>query len=543
MKLRKMTYTQAGERRQSERWYAVFVDFSESLRRLPLFTDRKASDELARKIDRLNSIRAAGDTIPPDLSRYVETMPPAVREKLAAWGILSAQRAAAGRPLVDHVADWRAALVAKGNTERHAELVTSRARKAFDACRFRVWSDLSASKLQTHLAGLRADRKGDGGKVARGISAQTFNFYLQAARQFCRWMVRDGRASESPLDHLQGLNVKTDRRHDRRAMTTDELRWFLDVTERGHVAAGNDGRPVATPPVDRHDMAPAARAMLYRLAVETGLRAGELRSLTRGSFVLDVAAPGVTIAAAYAKNRRQDTLPMRPDTAAALADHLKGKMPHALAFAVPARTDVSRMFRADLAAARSAWVADAGTVEARAERERSAFLAGRDADGRCLDFHALRHTFITGLVMGGVNPKVAQTLARHSVITLTMDRYTHLNAGDLSAALDVLPDLSTPDQRAARATGTDHARADHAGNDRPPMRLAPDLSPKSEFRWSSTEPTESGKASGPFPAGVPISAKSSGNQPVLTVPGVTGTIPADVWRSGRVVDCAGLENR
>ena len=70
------------------------------------------------------------------------------------------------------------------------------------------------------------------------------------------------------------------------------------------------------------------------------------------------------------------------------------------------------------------------TPQERGERENSTFLSDKDESGRWVDFHALRHTFITGLVTGGVNPKVAQTLARHSVITLTMDRYTHLYAGE-----------------------------------------------------------------------------------------------------------------
>ena len=49
----------------------------------------------------------------------------------------------------------------------------------------------------------------------------------------------------------------------------------------------------------------------------------------------------------------------------------------------------------------------------------------RDDAGRVADFHSLRHTFITNLARGGVHPKVAQALARHSTITLTMDRYSH----------------------------------------------------------------------------------------------------------------------
>ena len=45
------------------------------------------------------------------------------------------------------------------------------------------------------------------------------------------------------------------------------------------------------------------------------------------------------------------------------------------------------------------------------------------------DFHALRHTFVSNLA----NSKMAQPLARHSTITLTMDRYTHsLEIGQLA---------------------------------------------------------------------------------------------------------------
>jgi hypothetical protein len=62
-------------------------------------------------------------------------------------------------------------------------------------------------------------------------------------------------------------------------------------------------------------------------------------------------------------------------------------------------------------------------------------------------------------VTGGVNPKIAQTLACHSVITLMMDRYTHLYQGNLSAALNALPDLSTPLKQMQVATGTDGAAA------------------------------------------------------------------------------------
>ncbi len=95
MKLRQMPFYETDAqgqkvKRMSSKWYAVFVDWSEALHRLPLLEDKKSSTELARKIERLNSIRAGGDMMTADLTRYVDTMPPGIRTKLAEWGILSA---------------------------------------------------------------------------------------------------------------------------------------------------------------------------------------------------------------------------------------------------------------------------------------------------------------------------------------------------------------------------------------------------------------------------------------------------------------------
>lgn len=78
-----------------------------------------------------------------------------------------------------------------------------------------------------------------------------------------------------------------------------------------------------------------------------------------------------------------------------------------------------------------------------------------------IDFHVLRHSFITSLVKGGVSPKVAQALARHSKITLTMDTYSHLNIHDHRSALDSLAKLSgfgigeDIQEQAIPKTGTD----------------------------------------------------------------------------------------
>jgi hypothetical protein len=70
--------------------------------------------------------------------------------------------------------------------------------------------------------------------------------------------------------------------------------------------------------------------------------------------------------------------------------------------------------------------------------------------------------------VAGVRPKEAQALAKHSTITLTMDRYAHTGLHDVSLAVESLPALpaSSPESAPAtlKATGTENASAstDHS---------------------------------------------------------------------------------
>jgi hypothetical protein len=77
----------------------------------------------------------------------------------------------------------------------------------------------------------------------------------------------------------------------------------------------------------------------------------------------------------------------------------------------------------------------------REQRERSEFLRYENAAGEVADFHATRHTYISGIVAGGASVKTCQELARHSTPVLTIGRYSHTRLHDLTGALDALPDL------------------------------------------------------------------------------------------------------
>jgi integrase len=324
--------------------------------------------------------------------------------------------AAETKPLRAHLADFAKALRDRGNTEKHVALTQGHVDRVLTAANVDRISELSPSRVRDALATLR--------KEGRGLT--TCNHALRAAKSFSKWLVRDGRAGEDTLAYMAAFNTATDVRHKRRALSEAELALLVSATEAGPVRFHLSGRD---------------RAALYCLAVETGLRANELRSLTPESFALDAEPPFVLVAAGYSKRRRRDEQPIRPDLAARLGVWLVGKQEGIPVFGeLTAHT--ADMLRADLAAA--------GVAEETAEG--------------VADFHALRHTFVSRLVRSGVNVKIAQELARHSTPVLTLGRYTHVDMQDKVLALATVPTLDAP---TSTARGTAHAR--HGG----PCRALP----------------------------------------------------------------------
>ncbi len=393
-------------KKQSLKYYTRLTDADGIKRTIPLFRDKTASQQRAAQLQKEIELTRAGV-----VDRYKEHRK---------------------RPLVQHLEDFRQQLLAKGNTSEYARLTVFRVKNIINGCKFAVWSDIQPSKVQRYIAGLRDSEN--------SISTQTSNYYLQSIKQFCRWMVQDRRASESPLEHLKGLNVLTDQQHDRRALEPNELRRLLETVVSSPKRFGMDGYE---------------RYLLYRFAAETGLRANEIRSLKVGSF--DFKNCTVKVEAGYSKRRRQDAIPLRPDTGAELKEFFKGKLPTVKAFGGTYKQLTKRtsdVIKADLLDAEIPYVDDAG---------------------RYADFHSLRHTTGSLLAASGVHPKVAQSIMRHSKIDLTMTRYTHVLRGQESEAVAKLPNLSLPSRKKQRATGTDGRSLESTQNRS--GKLTPKLTP------------------------------------------------------------------
>jgi integrase len=297
------------------------------------------------------------------------------------------------------------------------------------------------------------------------------------------------------LQRIGKADEKTDRRRQRRAMTEAELVKLLEVA-RWRPLAEYGRRTIAKDETERKgkrsnwtlapltlDDLPAAverarqrlanrpdfitklerlgheRALIYKTLVLTGLRKGELASLTVGQLHLDGSHPFAELHAADEKNRQGSQIAIRDDLAADLRDWLTVEVKHPTQ-AKNAENAILRMPAMDKLSTGSPLFNIPGQLVKILDRDlKAAGIAKIDDRGRTLDVHALRHSFGTLLSRGGVAPRTAQAAMRHSSIDLTMNVYTDPRLLDVHSAVDSLPSLpisSSPsrDHETIRATGT-----------------------------------------------------------------------------------------
>jgi integrase len=396
---------------KSKKWWGRFRDEYGNEKRVPLATDRAAAQTL--------------------LAEHVKK----VERKLA--GLEDPFDKHHKRPLSEHAADFEKYLKNKGTTAMHVQKTAQRVHAVIDACKFKTILQISPSRVQQYLADLRAD----------GRSIATSNHYQRAIKMFTRWLVRDRRTPEDCLAHLSRINADTDRRRVRRPLSSEEFQRLLEAAETGPTIQCISGPD---------------RAILYIIAGYTGFRRGEIGSVTLRSFNFESEPPTLTVQAGYSKRRRTDVLPLRKDFAQRIRQWLAQRpesSPSDPLFRLGHRRTATMMAR-DLEAARAKWLDEAKTKQERQRREESSFLEYEDADGQFADFHALRKTFITNLSLAGVQPKAAQTLARHSDINLTMNTYTTLQVLDQAAAVESLPPV--PSAVEQKAGGSSESRRDPA---------------------------------------------------------------------------------
>jgi integrase len=403
------------------------------------------------------------------------------RAELVRAGVMTAAEGDAADhadlPLSRHFDAYECRLRAKGGNERRIAMLRRRLERLARECRFARLNRMSASTVEEWLVS-QADA---------GMAAATRNVYRESLVCFGNWCRRTHRLSVNPFTDLPRADGKADRRHQRRALTEAELLRLLNAVRlrplaeygREIITKEHDGprdpRSRATwertpLTIETLDAAVARarealkdnpelierlkrfgreRALIYKVLALTGLRKGELASITVAQLELEATTPYAILDAADEKNRQGSSIPLRADLVAEIRAWLDDQLtslqkqcrrrgepiPTRLPSATPLfrlPSGLTRIFDRDLAVAG---------------------IPKRDERNRVLDIHALRVTFGTHLCAAGVPLRTAQAAMRHSKPELTANIYTDPKLLDVAGAIESLPALAT-DHRASKTAIT-----------------------------------------------------------------------------------------
>ena len=262
----------------------------------------------------------------------------------------------------------------------------------------------------------------------KGFSTQTFNHYIAAIKAFFNFIDNElGALRVNPTKGFKKRNINdASLVHRRRAFTPEEADYLVTATK-------------GFAPHPREAVSPVDRSFLYRLALQTGLRAKELSCLYPEDF--DLTKRTVTIKAAYAKGKRTDVLPISESLANTLEPWLKTKKPKTKLWAgAYHRGQLGKQLKKDMARARELYIAQASTEQEAKKRQADDFLRWEDSSGLFADFHSQRATFITNLAGLTSNIKEVQELARDQNALTTL-RYVKPTKAALANLISRMPDV------------------------------------------------------------------------------------------------------
>lgn len=374
---------------KSKNWYMCWRDGTRK-RMIPLFSDKKASEAEMRKRVAEGERRQAG----LDTGLHADMQRP-IGEQLAAY-------------------------LASLRTQDYSDFYVKESERILNLI-------IQGQGIGT-LATFTVDRL-DAHLNAMTGAAATKKKHRSMASAFIGWVFAKHRRSDNPLAAAIRPNGPAVRK--RRALSEVEVQKLLDaarsrplavasVNRGGRNNTGEGRREFAAkvrPEVrERLVRLGRERALIYKTALFTGLRRGELTALRVGHLCLD-AKPNAALQLPeeFTKNGQEARLLLLPDLAAELRQWIAdtGKTAGDLLFVVPGK--IVNIMKRDLIAAG---------------------IDYKDALGRFSDFHALRGTGNTLLGKAGVHPSIRQKFMRHSDIKLTTGTYDDKEQYELAPVVE-----------------------------------------------------------------------------------------------------------
>jgi len=396
------------KRQKGDKWHIEIRDHHRRVRKFAGFTDKGQTRTFGNNIEKLVSCKGSGNPPGPELSAWVNAQPERTRVRLAKMGLITLCQAARGKRLTELLEQFKPTLLEKRGSPKQQALVMTRLQKIVKGCDATWLEDLTKKRVASFLDSQLEQGADPASKVRFG--RQTYNFYVKNARRFGVWLRKELGLEIAPLEDLEvkAFNRRKDQVHERRALTQAEAVALLRAAKDGDTILG---------------MTSHQRYLAYKIAIETGLRRGEIRALDRDCFDFSNARePKVRLSGRYTKNGQDAVLPLRQDMATEIQAYVKWRV--GPLFPLPDKSAV--MIKLDC---------------------KKANIPYKDSNGRYGDFHALRHSCATFLAQAGVHPKTCQQIMRHSDINLTMTYYTAFMVGSEYPAVESMWKTS--------ATGTD----------------------------------------------------------------------------------------
>ena len=141
-----------GFSKKVSKWWIELRDHNEIVRRFAGFRDKAATEGLGQQIERMISYKVAGLPPDPQLSRWLEQIPAKLRKRFIDVGLLDASRAAATKPLREHIADF-VKTVRSRSKEKHAKQTRSYLVRIMRDCGLNFWSDVRSSDIENYIGG------------------------------------------------------------------------------------------------------------------------------------------------------------------------------------------------------------------------------------------------------------------------------------------------------------------------------------------------------------------------------------------------------
>ncbi len=285
--------------------------------------------------------------------------------------------------VIDEYLEWGRAQGGRGGRAwgaGHAHMRNTHLKFWRESLALKTLADLSSGllpRVEKILRDLHAG--GDAGKTVQNKS--------EAIRALCRWARGREYLTADPLERLKGFDT-----------TVIEKRGTLPSEQIPAVLTG----------------ACEYNRLLYEVALSTGLRVGELTALEVQH--LNIKRGGLNLEARWTKNRKPGFQPLPKELLLKLQEWVKAGKAAAL-YASNNRMRARKMPTSPLLFVSAH---PAKTIKADMARANVEALEGK------MDFHALRHTFVTLLHKCGASFAEAQILARHAAKGLTDGVYTHV---------------------------------------------------------------------------------------------------------------------